>query len=127
MAKAKTKAKSPGGAPKKGPAAKKPTRAGAKPDAKKLKAGKKSSSKSKGKGFEALGRLADHPLIGDLLAVGAMAAVAVIAEKGFSGKTKGKTGGSSQAVRAAGKAAAAAIGKRLLDEVGEIKKASKPS
>ncbi|MBA3666433.1 MAG: hypothetical protein H0W65_01750 [Sphingomonas sp.] len=92
---------------------------------KSAKRGKKAGGDHKG--FEKLGKLADHPLIGDLLAVGAMAAVAAIAEKGFSGSSKGKTGGSAQAVKAAGRAAAAAIGKRLLTEVGEIRKAAKPS
>lgn len=97
----------------------------------KLDAGKKGSKKGKskadGKGFEALIKLADHPLVADLLAVGAMAAVAAIADKGFSGKSKDKKGGSSQAVKAAGTAAAAAIGKRLITEFEEVKKASKPA
>ena len=84
----------------------------------------KGKSKSDGKGFETLMKLADHPLVADLLAVGAMAAVAAIAEQGFSGKSKGKTSGSSKAVKDAGKAAAAAIGKRLITEFEEVKKAS---
>ena len=84
----------------------------------------KGKSKSDGKGFETQMKLADHPLVADLLAVGAMAAVAAIAEQGFSGKSKGKTSGSSKAVKDAGKAAAAAIGKRLITEFEEVKKAS---
>ena len=84
----------------------------------------KGKSKSDGKGFETLMKLADHPLVADLLAVGAMAAVAAIAEQGFSGKSKGKTSGSSRAVKDAGKAAAAAIGKRLITEFEEVKKGS---
>ena len=84
----------------------------------------KKSKKANSKGFETLTKLADHPLIGELLAVGAMAAVAAIAEKSAG---KAKTGGSTQAVKAAGKAAAAAIGARLLSEIGEIKKSAKPS
>jgi len=95
----------------------------------KLAAAPKSEKKSKkGKskdGFDTLKKLADHPLVADLLAVGAMAAVAAIAEQGFSGKGNGKTGGSSRAVKDAGKAAAAAIGKRLITEFEEVKKASK--
>jgi hypothetical protein len=87
----------------------------------------KGKSKSDGKGFETLMKLADHPLVADLLAVGAMAAVAAIAEQGFSGKSKGKTSGSSKAVKDAGKAAAAAIGKRLITEFEEVKKVSKPA
>ena len=89
------------------------------------KSEKKSKKKGKAKdGFDAIIKLADHPLVADLLAVGAMAAVAAIAEQGFSGKSKGKTGGSSKAVKDAGKAAAAAIGKRLITEFEEVKKAS---
>ena len=92
----------------------------------KLDSGKKGAKKSKlkgdGKGFEALIKLADHPIISDLLAVGAMAAVAAIAERPSG---KGKNPGSSQAVKAAGKAAAAAIGKRLIAEFEAVKTASK--
>ena len=95
------------------------------------KAQAKSSGKAKkGKardGFDTLKKLADHPLVADLLAVGAMPAVAAIAEQGFSGKGKGKTSGSSRAVKDAGKAAAAAIGKRLITEFEEVKKAAKPT
>ena len=90
--------------------------------------GKKKGAKKKGKakdGFDALLKLADHPLVADLLAVGAMAAVAAIAEQGFSGKSQGKTSGSSKAVKDAGKAAAAAIGKRLITEFEEVKKTAK--
>lgn len=117
------KAKAADGAKKKKAGSAKGTRV--KPKIAGSKSGKKTKTPSKG--FATLAKLADHPLIGDLLAVGAMAAVAAIADKGFSGTTKGKRGGSSQAVKAAGAAAAAAIGKRLLAEVSEIKKASKPS
>jgi hypothetical protein len=95
----------------------------------KLAAAPKSEKKSKKKGraqdgFDTLKKLADHPLVADLLAVGAMAAVAAIAEQGFSGKSKGKASGSSRAVKDAGKAAAAAIGKRLITEFEEVKKSS---
>ena len=92
----------------------------------KVVGGKKGSKKGKARdGVDALLKLADHPLVGDLLAVGAMAAVAAIAESGFSGKKTGpKTGGSTKAVKAAGKAAAAAIGKRLITEFEEVKKSS---
>lgn len=75
---------------------------------KKAKAGKKDHPR-----LDQLLKLADHPLVGDLIAVGALAAVAAIAEsKGGTSKAK-----SSEAVKAAGKAAAAAIGARLLKEV----------
>jgi len=72
-------------------------------------------------GVEALTRLVDHPLVTDLLAVGAMAAVAAIAEHGVKSKTGAAAAdGSRKAVKAAGRAAAAAIGQRLLKEVGGL-------
>ncbi|MFC7537963.1 hypothetical protein ACFQPG_11405 [Sphingomonas sp. GCM10030256] len=64
-------------------------------------------------GLETLAKLAEHPLVGDLLAVGALAAVAAIAE---SGKADPAAVKSANAVKSAGKAAAAAIGARLLKE-----------
>lgn len=77
-----------------------------------------------GSGLEALAsKVLDHPLVADLLAVGAMAAVAAIAE---SGKADPAAAKSKDAVKKAGKAAAAAIGTRLLKEVttgGAAKKA----
>ena len=81
-------------------------------------------AKTRSTGFETLAKLVDHPLIADLLAVGAMAAVAAIADQG-SGKGSKKKKGGSKAVKAAGQAAATAIGKRLMSEVDKIKKASK--
>ena len=85
----------------------------------KAKGGAKKKSKIKVEidhGVEALARLADHPLVTDLLAIGAMAAVAAIAEHGVAQKN-GSAEGSRKAVKAAGKAAAAAIGARLMKEV----------
>ena len=81
-------------------------------------------TRTRSAGFETLVKLVDHPLVADLLAVGAMAAVAAIADQG-SGKGSKKKKGGSKAVKAAGQAAAAAIGKRLMTEVDKIKKASK--
>jgi len=111
-------------APKKAKKSKKPAKAVT------LKAkaggGKKAGAKSKAKdGFDALVKLAEHPLVGELLAVGAMAAVAVIAEEGLSSKTKKKVGASAQSVKSAGKAAATAIGKRLIAEFEDVKMVSK--
>lgn len=63
--------------------------------------------------LEALNRLADHPLVSELLAVGALAAVAAVAEAGAKDPTAVK---SAEAAKKAGKAAAAAIGARLLSE-----------
>ena len=77
------------------------------------------------KGYEALAKLADHPLVADLLAVGAMAAVAAIA--GDKGKLGASARVTSKSVKDAGKAAATAIGQRLLDEYKGIKKTAKKS
>ncbi len=88
------------------------------PKADKKKAGKKVKGAA-----DALWKLADHPLVGELLALGATAAVAAIAE----GTGKGaKKGASSKAVKAAGKAAAAAIGARLIGEFTEAKRRLSP-
>lgn len=76
---------------------------------------RKAKPPKKDGGLDQLLKIADHPLVGDLLAVGALAAVAAIAEAGKGDSAKMK---SSAAVKAAGKAAAAAIGARLLKEVG---------
>jgi hypothetical protein len=80
----------------------------------------KGKKKDKGKkkeggkgGFEALSKLADHPLVSELLAVGAIAAVGVIAEHRKLGELESS---SAKAVRSAGKAAASAIGVRLMKE-----------
>ncbi len=79
------------------------------------KKGKKSGKDGKEHhGLDTLLKLADHPLLGDLLAVGALAAVAAIAESGKDEPAKAR---SRDAVKTAGKAAAAAIGARLLKEV----------
>ena len=70
--------------------------------------------------------LIDHPLVADLLAVGALAAVGAIADHNVKTRTGESESGSSRAIKAAGKAAAAAVGKRLMTEVDAIKPASKP-
>jgi hypothetical protein len=75
---------------------------------------------------DALFKLIESPLVADLLAVGATAALAAIAESRFSrsddvGKKSGK------ALKAAAKAAAAAMGRRLSTEVDEIRKAATKS
>ena len=112
-------------APKK---VKKAVKAVAKVATLKAKAGsrkKAKKSKAEGKGVDALWKLAEHPLVGELLAAGAMAAVAAIADKGLT--EKGKKGISSKVVKDAGKAAAAAIGLRLITELEDVKKAAKPA
>jgi hypothetical protein len=94
---------------------------------KKLKADKKLDAEKKHKKadiarphpLEALSRLADHPLVSELLAAGALAAVAAVAEAGSRNPSAVK---SADNAKRAGKAAAAAIGARLLKELGGTKK-----
>lgn len=89
----------------------------------KKKAGKGKKAEASGKDhagpLDGLMKFAEHPLVADLLAVGALAAVAAIAEAGKGDPAAVK---SSKAVKSAGKAAAAAIGARLLKEVTTSKK-----
>jgi hypothetical protein len=75
---------------------------------------------------DAVIRLLQSPLVADLLAVAATAAVAALAEQRFSGAPT-RQRGAGRAVKAAGAAAASAIGRRLSEEFEEIKKASKPA
>ena len=75
---------------------------------------------------DALFKLIESPLVADLLAVGATAALAAIAESRFSRRDDvGRK--SSKALKAAAKAAAAAMGRRLSTEVDEIRKAATKS
>lgn len=70
-------------------------------------------------------KLLQSPLVAELVAVAATAALAALAEHGFTsggGNTRGKRAG--KAVKEAGKAAAAAVGRRLSNEVDEIRKAA---
>lgn len=100
---------------------KKPAKAKAKTGAKKVakKAAKKESAARKG--YEALAKLAEHPLVIDLIAIGATAAVAALAGRGAGGKTGAKARSSTNVVKAAGQAAAAAVGKRLMTEYKAVK------
>ena len=71
-------------------------------------------------------KLLQSPLVAELVAVAATAALAALAEQGFSNaSSRGKRAG--HAVKAAGKAAAAAVGRRLGTEMDEIRKAAKAS
>ena len=80
------------------------------------KAERKAAPKTKrAEGFEGLAKLVDHPLVADLLAAGAIAAVAAIAEHRM-----GKGQSSSKMVKSVGKAAAAAMGKRLMGDLSAI-------
>ena len=96
----------------------------AKPESRELvtSAPKRKGGVKKRAGVKDFTGLLEHPLVTELLAVGAMAAVTAIAEHNRKDGDGKKT---SKAVKSAGKAAAAAIGKRLLTEVDEIRKASK--
>ena len=87
-----------------------------KPKTNKAKTAKTKIGKAQS-GFDAVSRLAEHPIVADLIAIGATAAVTAIAA-GMSSKS-GKT--SSKAVKDAGKAAAAAIGARLMSEFQAVK------
>jgi hypothetical protein len=73
-------------------------------------------------------KLLQSPIVADLLAVAATAALAALAEHGFNRPgANGDSKRAGKAVKEAGKAAAAAIGRRLKTEVEEIKKAAKGS
>src|SRR3954471_18218724 len=86
--------------------------------------GRRSNDSNMGEAFI---KLLQSPLVADLVAVAATAALASLAEEGFnrSGASGGKRAG--RAVKMAGKAAAAAIGRRLGTEIDEIRKAAKQS
>jgi hypothetical protein len=93
--------------------------------------GTNSRSRSQSEGaqsdmVDALIKLLQSPLVIDLLAVGATAALAAITESRTS-RTQGAmdTRGSKKVLKAAGKAAAAAVGRRIATEFDEIKAASK--
>ena len=99
--------------------------------AKSSDSGRRSRSRSQGEGVQsdmvdALIKLLQSPLVIDLLAVGATAALAAITEQ-RSSRAQGAmdTRGSKKVLKAAGKAAAAAVGRRIATEFDEIKAASK--
>jgi hypothetical protein len=74
---------------------------------------------------DAFVKLLQSPLVAELVAVAATAALASLAEHGIAsggGGSRGKRAG--KAVKEAGKAAAAAVGRRLGNEIDEIRKAS---
>ena len=102
-------------APKKSKSTARPKPAAARP----------AKAKASSAGFD-IAKLIDHPLVADLLTVGAMAAVAAIADHNVKTRTGEAGKGSSKAVKAAGKAAAAAVGMRLMTEVDQIRQSAKP-
>ncbi|WP_260482242.1 hypothetical protein [Sphingomicrobium flavum] len=85
-------------------------------DAPKDKKGKKKDDR-----LESIASLVDHPLVADLVAAGAVAAVGALAEKKVT-SARGTSSGSKAALKLAGAAAASAIGKRLMAEFEEAKK-----
>lgn len=108
MAKASTAAK---------PKAKKKAAKAAKVDSK-IPVKARAKGGKKGNAADALRKIADHPLVSELIAIGATAAVAAIAQQGLG---KGKKNSNSKTVKEAGKAAAAAIGARLISEFADDK------
>ena len=91
-------------------------KAKAKKDGKSAKADRKAEGQSKKhEALDGLARLVDHPLVADLLAAGAIAAVAAIAEHKM-----GQGESSSKMVKAVGKAAATAMGRRLMGDLGAV-------
>ena len=101
-------------------AAKKPAKAKASKKGTTTAVAKRSA---KGQGAsDAVRKLLESPLVAELLAVGATAALGAIAQHGF-GKGQGKS--TSKAVKEAGKAAASAMGRRLGTEFDEIRKVAK--
>ncbi len=82
----------------------------------------KGSAKTKkpSKNVESLAKLAESPIVGDLIAVGATAAVAAIA----ASLTSNSKSTSTKAVKEAGKAAAVAIGARLLEEYRAVRESA---
>ena len=76
---------------------------------------------------DAIKKLLESPLVAELLAVGATAALAALAEHRFGKSGEGSKSRTSKAVKQAGKAAAAAIGRRIATEFDEIRKASAKS
>jgi len=73
---------------------------------------------------DALIKLLQSPLVIDLLAVGATAALAAITEH-RSSRAQGVVGNSKKALKEAGKAAAAAVGRRIATEIDEIRDISR--
>jgi hypothetical protein len=86
--------------------------------------GGSSSSSTQSDAVDALIKLLQSPLVIDLLAVGATAALAAITES-RSSRAQGAVGNNRKTFKAAGKAAAAAVGRRLATEFDEIRDVSR--
>ena len=86
---------------------------------------KRSAGRTRSEAGEAFVALLQSPLVADLVAAAATAALTTLARDG-SGTSSGSTGKrAGNAVKRAGKAAADAVKRRLSEEIDEIKKASK--
>ncbi len=86
--------------------------------------GSRRSRSEEGMG-EAFIKLLQSPLVAELVAVAATAALASLAEHGFTtGGDDSRKKRAGKAVKEAGKAAAAAVGRRLGTEIDEIRKAA---
>lgn len=85
---------------------------------------RRSRSSSEGGAADALLKLLESPLVAELLAVGATAALAALAEHRFSSRS-GAGAGAKRALKGAVTAAAAAMGRRIATEFDEIKQAAK--
>ena len=82
------------------------------------------SNRQEGNGAaDMLLKLLESPIVADLLAVGATAALAALAEHRYSARSEGK--GAERALKGAVTAAAAAMGRRIATEFDEIKKSAK--
>lgn len=87
------------------------------------KSGRSHSEETMGDAFV---KLLQSPFVAELVAVAATAALASLAEHGFTNRSDGGRGKrAGKAVKEAGKAAAAAVGRRLGNEIDEIRKAAK--
>lgn len=71
----------------------------------------------RGRAADAIEKLIDHPLVTELVAAGAMSAVTSIADHRLAQKAGGNSKNDSKVIKAAGRAAATAIGARLLTEI----------
>lgn len=104
-------------------AAAKPSRSKAVATTTPRKQGGDSSSNKRETAADMLLKLLESPLVADLLAVGATAALAALAEHRYSAQSEGK--GAKRALKGAVTAAAAAMGRRIASEFDEIKKSAK--
>jgi hypothetical protein len=85
--------------------------------------GRRSNEQDRFDAGEEFVKLLQSPLVAELVAVAATAALASLAEHGFTSNSGSRGKRAGNAVKQAGKAAAAAVGRRLGTEIDEIRKA----